>query len=377
MLKLRVTFNIASKFVQKYYSTKYHLSPSQWDKFRSGSVPFSLRKIREEALKIEARAVEIAGPGITVELFEARFVGKYSTGAGASVLFQEVIDRLNDEGRIGSANAYRCSMKSLNEFRGDFPLAVVDILFLKAYELWMVEKGETLTTVGFYLRALRAIFNIAIEKKLISRDQYPFGLKGYKIPIGSNYKRALKVDDKVKFETLIGNSPEENASLAYWLFSYYCNGMNFTDMAYLKPGDLHDEVIIFVRRKTMRTVREVRPIVVPIRDEVREIIQQYGQHAPYCFGIIDDEMTPAEQKAKIRDWILRTNKYVNRVTKRAGIPGKVNTYTARHTFATMLLKGKADIKAIQQSLGHRSISTTESYLADLDLEEAKKISKLL
>lgn len=380
MLKVRVTFNIAGKFVQKYYSTKHSLTPVQWDKMRSTSVPFSLRKMREEVLKFEAHANDIVStsPFIKPELFEALFIGKYSKGSGISVLFNEVIDKMEREGRISTASAYRCALKSLTEYHGDFPLSVVDGDFLREYERWMIVKGESITTVGFYLRCLRAVFNLAIDsKRLISRDLYPFGRKGYTIPKGSNYKKALKKDDKVKLQKVRGFNELERRALAFWLFSYYCNGMNFTDIAYLKPSNVHAEVITFVRRKTMRTVREVKPIIVPIRKEVRRILRLYGRHEPYCFGIITDEMTSQQKYRKIQDWIKKTNKFVNLVATRTGIAGVVNTYNARHTFATMLLKGKADIKAIQQSLGHRSISTTEAYLADLDLEEAKKNSRLL
>jgi len=385
MLKLRVGFNVHSKQVQKYYSTGYSLSEKEWDGYNATPVPFALRKMRQEIIKFEAKANSIIeeDPRISVEMFEARLIGKYAAGSGISILFKEVISQFEHEGRISTASAYRCALKSLMEYRGDFPLEVVDYEFLDGYEKWMTtaqdkdNRAESITTVGFYLRALRAIYNIAMEKRIVSRDLYPFGRNGYTIPKGSNFKKALKAVDKVKVQKVKGADDYEKRAIAFWMFSYYCNGMNFTDMAYLRPSDIHEEVITFVRRKTMRTVREVKPIVVPIRNEVHKIIAQYGKHEPYCFGIINDEHTPKEKYNKIRDWIKRTNKYVNRVTKRLGILGKVNTYNARHTFATMLLKGKTDVKAIQQSLGHRSISTTEAYLADLDIEEAKKISKLL
>lgn len=380
MLKVRVTFNVHGKFVQKYFSTDIELSEAQWSKIKSGTVPFSLRKMREDSLKFEARANDIinTNPSISIELFEALYVGRYSKGAGISVLYQEVIDKMTAEGRISTASSYEYSLKSLVSHQGgDFPLNIIDRDFLERYEKAMLEKGEKATTVGFYLRALRSIFNIAIEKRIISQDLYPFGRKGYTIPKGSNFKKALKKADKVKLEKVKTTSEQEKRALSMWLFSYYCNGMNFTDMAYLKPANVHEEVIVFVRRKTMRTVREVKPIVVPIRKEVGKILLKYGIHEPYCFGIITDEMTAEEKYRRIRDWIKLTNKYVNQVTKRLGISGKINTYSARHTFATVLLKGNADIKAIQQSLGHKSISTTESYLADLDIDEAKKMSNLL
>lgn len=378
MLKVRVTFNVQGKFVQKYYSTKHSLSRVQWEKMCSESVPFSLRKIRQEVLKFEAQANSIVSvnPLIKPELFEALYVGKYSKGSTISVLYQEVIDKMDHEGRVGTASNYRYSLNSLKAYRGDFPLEVVDVDFLKQYERWFVDRGGSMTTVGFYLRPLRAIFNIAIDvKHLISRDLYPF--RGYTIPKGSNFKKSLKKDDKVKLQKIKPENAAERLALAFWMFSYYCNGMNFTDIAFLRPSDIHFDVLTFVRRKTMRTVREVKPIIVPLRKETLKILKLFGTHKPYCFGIINDEMTAQQMHSKIHDWIRVTNKHVNAVASRIGISGVINTYNARHTFATMLLKGRADLRAIQQSLGHRSISTTESYLADLDIEELKKNSRLL
>lgn len=387
-LKVRVTFNQKGKFLQKYFSTGKELSPRQWDKVRSGSVPYSLRKMREEVLKFEARANDIisSNPSIRPEFFEAMFVGKYSKSSGISVLYDEVIARMEISEQIGTASSYRCALKSLTEYRGDFPLQIVDADFLKEYERWMttdrveekvIIKANSLTTVGIYLRTLRAIFNLAIDRKMISRDLYPFGAKQYIIPKGSNFKKALNRKQKIKLEIGKTKLAEEKKAVAMWMFSYYGNGMNFTDMAYLKPDNDRGDLIIFIRRKTMRTVRTIKPIIVPVRPEARAILNEYGNHEPYLFGIVDEAMTAKEKHAAIAYWIKVTNKYVNQVAKRLGMSGKVNTYHARHTFATALLTSKANPKEISESLGHRSLATTEAYLADLDIDQAKKLSKLL
>lgn len=384
MLKLRVDFSQGGKRVQKYYSTGFTLSVADWAVFKSGKIPPRLRKVREQALEFEVRANGIVNvnPSISPDLFEAVLIGRYSKGSGISLLFNEVIAKLDSEGRIGTKQSNEYALKSLIEYRGDFPLEVVDVDFLKGYEQWMKEgtrerKPKSVTTIGMYLRNLRAVFNLAIDKKLISRDLYPFGVKGYSIPKGSKHKRALKVDQKINLQHVHLTDPQEHKAVSFWLFSYFCNGMNFTDMAYLQPGDIGEDSFSYVRRKTMRTVREVTPLVIQLRDEAKLTLQLYGQHSPYCFGIITGEDSPEKVKAKIQQWIKTTNKYVNRVANRLGIVQKVNTYNARHTFATMLLKAKVDIKAIQESLGHRAISTTEAYLADMDVEEARKISQLL
>ncbi len=60
---------------------------------------------------------------------------------------------------------------------------------------------------------------------------------------------------------------------------------------------------------------------------------------------------------------------------RAGLTGKISPHSLRHSFATHLLAGGADLRAVQELLGHASIRTTEVY-TNLDSEHIQSLHRL-
>lgn len=376
-VKIRVTFFTAGKWVQKYYPTGVDLSKPEWGQVLKGSVRGELRKARTRILEKEAEANEIIGttPFITIDTFDAFFTGKRTRSAMLRPLFEEVIARMDANGQVSSAGVYRNTLNHLIKYGGEgLTLNVIDRDFLVGFEQAMKREGKSISTVGFYTRSLRAVFNMAIDRRIISAEYYPFGRKKYVVPASRNIKQALSKADKDKLVAYVGKTPAQRKAIFEWCFSYYCNGMNFADMAHLTKDNVRGELLVFTRRKSATTEREQKPQVIVLRDELVEYINSRG--SGYLFDVLGKGDSPREQKRKVSEWITYTNKILARVCRDIGIP-RVTTRTARHTAATMLLRAGADLAYVKDALGHSSITTTELYIGSLDMEQQKKFSKML
>jgi integrase/recombinase XerD len=75
-----------------------------------------------------------------------------------------------------------------------------------------------------------------------------------------------------------------------------------------------------------------------------------------------------KQRAKIKDVTKRINKYMRRIGIALGIDTDLTTYSARHSFSTMLKRSGASTEFIGESLGHKDKRTTENYLDSFEDE---------
>ena len=84
------------------------------------------------------------------------------------------------------------------------------------------------------------------------------------------------------------------------------------------------------------------------------------------------------QKQKVKDQLVKTiNKYMKRIGEEIGLERKLTTYVARHSFATVLKRSGAPMELISESLGHKSLHTTEAYLDSFEDETRKRFMERL
>ena len=380
-VKIRVTHQRK----QKYYAIGLSLSEEDFEKVQS-SKPRGEHKEQKIILNaLEQRAIEVIKklPDFSFEAFEKRFLEQKETGQDVFSFYERYIKKLRKEGRAGTASSYQTSLNSLKSFHPKkLPFGKANSDFLTAYEQWMLAKGKSATTVGIYIRPLRTLFNQALEEGIILKQDYPFGKRKYQIPAGRNIKKSLTLDDIQKIFSYKPTTESEARSRDLWLFSYLCNGINVKDIARLRYRNIEADKIIFIRAKTERTAKKnLKPVVAILTPEAKEIIQRWGSRPEspenFVFGILTDGITPDRELRLVQQATKTINKYIKRISASVGIEKEVTTYTARHSFSTILKRSGAPMEFISESLGHQDLKTTEHYLDSFEDDVKKQYASFL
>lgn len=296
--------------------------------------------------------------------------------------FDEYARKLRRDERIGTAVVYEKAAESLKQFRPVLTFAKITPKFLNEYEKWMLKRGKSYTTIGMYMRDLRAIVNIGIANKLMNNDDYPFGLESkglYEIPVGSNIKQALEPETLKKILTYKPISLADEWYIGLWLFSFYCNGMNVADILNLKYENIADGRIYFYRQKTKRSIKKnLQPVMFLIPDQIKPFIEKFGQKdkdpQSYVFDVYKSGMSAEERHHREKTLIRAITRSLSHMKKRLAITTKVNLMACRHTWSTVMMNEYAPITYMSKGLGHTSIKTTENYLAQFNRKKLEEMN---
>ena len=383
-VKLRVTF----RRKQKMYGTVFSLTQEDFDKAMVDPKPRKENKeIMLKLTTVEKRAIDIIDKlkDFTFQAFESQFLEQTRNWESVFHAYQDYYENLTSQGQIRTANNYQTAARSIQEFNQQRDLQFADVTpdFLKKYEKWMLDRGRSVTTVSIYLRTLRTLFNEAIQRDIVSSDLYPFGKRKYQVPAYRNVKKALTLAEIGKiYKHPVKEGSNQQQAKDYWMFSYICNGINIKDIALLKYSNIDGDKIIFIRSKTQTTSRkDLKPIVAVLNDEAKAIISRWGNQPDlpdsYVFPILYEGLTPAQQIHRVKGKIKLINKYMKEIALACGIEKPVTTYTARHSFSTVLKRSGAPTEFISESLGHNNLKTTENYLDSFEDTVKKEYAERL
>ena len=377
-VKIRVTYNR----VRHYYPTGKDLMPAEWDALPTTKARalVEIRKDIESSYQIVRTAVEdLLMRGIfSLENLNNRL--KRAGGDTLNIAFEGKIAEMKAQERIGNMMAYRVVMKGIERFAGPrVPLSGVSVDWIRRYEKFLLKEGKSRTTVGIHMRHIRAILNDMKRCGKISEVQYPFGRDKYEIQAGEGRKLALTLEQIGQIANYEDGTEATAKYRDYWLFLYLCNGINVADFVKLRYRDIVDGEICFVRQKTERTTKTRKEIRVAVVPQMQAIIDRWGNTpAPnnFIFPILDGSEDAVQSHAKTIAATGLINKRMRMIGEQLEI-GNISTYTARHSFATVLKRAGANIAYISESLGHQDLKTTENYLASFEREEREKNAALL
>lgn len=270
------------------------------------------------------------------------------------------IIQLKEEEKTGTANAYKSTLNSIMRFANNKNICFDEITskWINDYTHSLITSGLRTNTINFYLRIFRAIYNRAFDDGLIdSHINYPFS----KIVLKSTktVKRAINGDIiKLIVKAKIMNDYYLELTRDLFLFSFYCRGMPFVDIAFLKKSNISDDTIYYFRNKTGKLLQ------IKIIKPIRSLLEKYSNDSEYLFPIIKQDNSSAYQQ--YRNGLKRYNNNLKRLSIQLNLPVVLTSYVARHSWATLAKNNGAPVSVISEGLGHSSEKITYTYLAALN-----------
>jgi len=255
---------------------------------------------------------------------------------------------------------YRLDLEGFKKFLGDSALEKIDYLVLRKYLAILKEKNLKNRTVGRHLSTLRSFFKFLIREGHLKTNPIA-SLSSPKqekpLPLFLTEEEVTKLIGSVKLDDERGF--RDRAVIE----TFYSTGIRVSELVGLNIEDID---FIGAVIKVLGKGKKER--IVPIGDIALAAIRAYL------------ERRKKEQEAGA----LFLNKSGKRITDRgirniidkyiriASIRQGVSPHTLRHSFATHLLNRGADLRSVQELLGHVNLSTTQIY-THLTTEKLKKV----
>jgi integrase/recombinase XerC/integrase/recombinase XerD len=261
-----------------------------------------------------------------------------------------------------------------SQARGGVPSAV-DSREVRRYISHLSSLGLSAATVARKLASIRALFRSLREHGLI--EQNPADLLATPRR-GSHLPQVLKAPEVARLLDGIpsggGSGPLDIRDRALFELAYAC-GLRAEEIVSLNVEDVdHEAEQLRVEGKGSKTrfvpageialgalrhyLERARPVLAQPQPATSSIV---GQTPAYTGQRADDRralfLSRSGRRLGTSDVRRRLRTWVGRV----GVAGGISPHTLRHSFATHLLDGGADLRTIQELLGHSSISTTQVY----------------
>ncbi|PJE46988.1 MAG: tyrosine recombinase XerD [Sediminibacterium sp.] len=275
----------------------------------------------------------------------------YKKGFKAYLQLEKSLSENSVEAYLHDIEMLTSFLLAINQTKAPSEIVLED---LQAFVKWVSELGMTATSQARIISGIRSFFKYCIVEQICVSD--PSVLLDAP-------KSKRKLPDTLHFdeiESIINqidlSSPEGGRNKAILETMYSC-GLRVSEVVNLKISGLYLDVGFL--RVTGKGDKER---LVPIGSDAIKFIKIYKEkirvHQPIQVGAEDFLFLNRRGNKLSRVMIFYI---IKDLALKAGITKTISPHTFRHSFATHLVEGGADLRAVQEMLGHESITTTEIY----------------
>jgi integrase/recombinase XerC/integrase/recombinase XerD len=271
----------------------------------------------------------------------------------ALVLFDEDLRRRGAAEK--TRRAYGVDLHQLADWAQAQDLSPTEVTprSLRRYAASLGERRYAPSTLARKLAALRRFFGCLREHGQLAHNPAEL-IPAPKRP--SLLPRVLKADEAAGLlDGLPASTPLQTRDRAMFELAYG-SGLRAEELVNLDQTALDfDSEQVRVEGKGSKTR------FVPVGEDALSALARYLERARASLAAGDDEPALFLSKSGRRLSTSDVRRRLRMWGRRCGVPGQLSPHTLRHSFATHLLEGGADLRAIQELLGHSSISTTQIY----------------
>ena len=285
--------------------------------------------------------------------------------------FRSVIARLELSGRVGSMKTYKSTLASFQRFSSGhehMPNEITSKLVVD-YQGWLSQTGLMENSVSFYVRHIRAVYRMMVAEGLVV-DSRPFA--GVSTGIAKTRKRSItEAELKEIYKVDLSDDSALSFTRDLFMLSFYCMGMPFVDIAFLRKEDVKGSRIEYRRKKTGQTIS------MRVLPKIKAILERYPSEetSPYVLPLISRPYV--NERLQYENSLRYANRNLKKIARRAGVKSSTSTYPPRHTWASIAKMRNVALSTISDALGHDNESTTQIYLATLDYSHVDMANELV
>jgi len=232
----------------------------------------------------------------------------------------------------------------------------VDRLALRSFMSRLYEKSNSGTSMGRKLSTLSSFFKFLCREGYIKTNvakTIPVPKKINKLPSHLSVDEVFRLLELPKPESFPGT--RDRAILEI----FYGTGIRVSELVGLSPDDLKLE-----QRNVKVLGKGKKERILPLGKQSTEILKSYLQFRTKYIKNKKVEPAPSALFLNQRGQSISVRgvrKIISQYIRTNNFPENISPHSLRHTFATHMLEAGADLRAIQEMLGHASLSTTQKY----------------